>query len=104
MRKLPVYSKPKVIHVINVFFASIEFSPLGVKVRSCEHCKISFVYLVDVFSAGGAAHVARCHHTDDEGSISVPLHFRDLRRVKVRGIVLVQHLSLRHCEASCIRF
>merc|ERR1719370_644777 len=75
----PVNPKTKVIHVIHILFSSVEFSPL-----------------VDIFSAGGASHVTRSHHTDDESGVSATSTFWNLCRIKIWRIVFVQHFSLSH--------
>ena len=70
------------IHVINIFLPSIEFSAF-----------------VDVLSASGAPHVAGGHQSDDESWIPSGFTPRNFARIEIRGIVFVQNFSLRHFGA-----
>ena len=54
------------------------------------------IYLVNIFPACSATHVTWCHETNTEGFIPGFFTLRDLGRIEVRGIVLIQYLTLRH--------
>ena len=47
-------------------------------IRLIEKEKVHQKNLVDIFSAGGASHVTRSHHTDDESGVSATSTFWNL--------------------------
>ena len=53
-------------------------------------------------TTSGAPHVAWGHKADDEGLVPTTRTSGDVGRVKIRRVVLIQHLALRHLEALCM--
>lgn len=72
-----IYIETNLAH--DIFFAGIEFGAF-----------------VDVIAAGIASNAHRKHHTHLNLLILRPSHPRQLRRIEVRRVVLVQHFPLSH--------
>ena len=78
----PVNAETQVVHVVHVLLPGIELSPL-----------------VDVLPARRAPHVTRGHQPNLKRRIPLLFRLWDFGGVEVRGVVFVEHFSLRHFES-----
>ena len=83
----PVDAESQVVHVVHVLLPCVELPPL-----------------VDVLPAGGAPHVARGHQPDFKRRIPLLLRLWNFGGVEIRGIVLVEHFSLRHFVVTSFEY